>query len=93
MVSGLIGIAMFYLFPIFEITPKSNLIVNLLSFGILFIGWRRICFNIISGQLVEKVAILGTGEEAMEIFKTLSQKTVLAIRLFQSVIDRRNTRF
>lgn len=74
LVSGLIGIAMFYLFPIFEITPKSNLIVNLLSFGILFIGWRRICFNIISGQLVEKVAILGTREEAMEIFKTLSQK-------------------
>jgi len=74
LVSGLIGIAMFYLFPIFEITPKSNLIVNLLSFGILFIGWRRICFNIISGQLVEKVAILGTREETMEIFKTLSQK-------------------
>ncbi|MDQ5883232.1 MAG: Sugar transferase, partial [Patescibacteria group bacterium] len=27
LVSGLIGMAMFYLFPIFEITPKSNLIV------------------------------------------------------------------
>lgn len=74
LVSGLIGMAMFYLFPIFEITPKSNLIVNILSFGILFIGWRRICFNMIAGQLVEKVAILGTRDEAKELFNTLSQK-------------------
>ncbi len=74
LVSGLIGIAMFYLFPIFEITPKSNLIINILSFGLLFIGWRRITSSILSGQLVEKVAVLGTREEAREVFDTLSQK-------------------
>lgn len=80
LVAGLIGISMFYLFPIFEITPKSNLIVNLVSFGLIFIGWRRICFNIISGQLVEKVAILGTREEAQKIFKTLNQKNSIGYK-------------
>ncbi len=81
LISGIVGIAMFYLFPIFEITPKSNLIINILSFGILFIGWRRISSSIISGQLVEKVAILGVREEAQELFNTLSQKNSVGYKV------------
>lgn len=88
LVSGLIGIAMFYLFPIFEITPKSNLIVNILSFSLLFIAGRRLSFNMISSQLVEKVAILGLREEARELFKTLSHKNsvgYIAVSMSDSV--------
>ncbi len=74
LVSGAVGIIMFYLFPIFSITPKSNLIINLLSFGLLFIGFRRLSYGAISKKMLEHVAIIGTREEAMELFNTLSEK-------------------
>lgn len=77
LVSGAVGIMMFYLFPIFSITPKSNLLINLFIFGVLFIIFRRLSHNTVSKRMVEHVGIMGTREEAQELFQLLKDKNPL----------------
>lgn len=74
MVSGAIGISMFYLFPIFSITPKTNLVINLATFGIFFVIWRRIVSEIFSNTMLEKIGILGIRDESQELFNALKSK-------------------
>lgn len=38
----IVGFSLFYLIPSFGIAPKTNLLLNVLIFGILFILWRQI---------------------------------------------------
>lgn len=79
-VCGVVGISMFYLFPIFSISPKSNLLINLIIFGVLFTLIRRFSSEIITGQFSEKIAIFGITKESQEIFKTLSEKNSLGYK-------------
>ena len=37
-----LGMVFFYLVPLFGITPKTNLLLNVLIFGILFLIWRKL---------------------------------------------------
>lgn len=85
---GVIGISMFYLFPIFSISPKSNLFINLIVFGILFTVIRRFSAEMILGQFSERVAILGITKESKELFNTFSGKNNLgykAITITESI--------
>lgn len=77
LVSGAVGIMMFYLFPIFSITPKSNLLINLFIFGVLFIIFRRLSYSTVSKRMVEYVGIMGTRKEAQELFQVLKDKNPL----------------
>ena len=36
-----LGVTFFYLIPFFGITPKTNMLLNVLIFGILISGWRK----------------------------------------------------
>lgn len=72
-VCGVVGISMFYLFPIFSISPKSNLLINLILFGLFYILIRRALSHMISGKFSERIAIFGIRKESEELFRTLSQ--------------------
>lgn len=80
LVCGVVGISMFYLFPIFNISPKSNLFINLAFFGLFFTLIRRLNSEIIINQLSEKVGIFGIREESKELFQSLSQKNSLGYK-------------
>lgn len=80
LVCGVVGISMFYLFPIFSISPKSNLFINLIIFGILFTIIRRFSSEIIIGQFSERIGIFGVKKESEELFKTLSEKNSLGYK-------------
>ncbi len=57
--SLLIGVLFFYFIPIFGITPKTNLIIQLLLFGILSFTGRRIIYLIFSGQTMQPAILIG----------------------------------
>ena len=55
----IIGIIFFYFIPLYGISPKTNLLINLAIFGFLFIFWRRFCFRWFSKIYKRKVLIIG----------------------------------
>lgn len=68
---GVVGISMFYLLPIFSISPKSNLFLNLIIFGLAYTALRRLTSRMVTGQFREKIGILGITPESSELFETL----------------------
>ncbi len=54
-----IGIIFFYFIPLYGISPKTNLLINLGIFGVLFVFWRRICFRWFSKIYKRKILIIG----------------------------------
>ncbi len=61
----LISMAVFYFTPGVGITPKTNLIVTLAFYAILFIGWRLLTMHLFSRTRFRlRVLFLGGGEEA-----------------------------
>lgn len=70
---GAIGIIFFYLIPIFGISPKINLLINVLVFGLLFIGWRRIFFALFSKYFRKKTFILGRNQKSEELAEEMKK--------------------
>jgi exopolysaccharide biosynthesis polyprenyl glycosylphosphotransferase len=54
-----LGIAFFYTFPIFDITPKTNLLINVVLIGCFIFFWRRIFYSLSSSRNLQKMAFLG----------------------------------
>ena len=69
---GILGTILFYLVPIFGITPKTNLVLNILFFGILILFWRKFFYSLFSYKLLNNVAILGLNS----ISKSLAQEII-----------------
>ncbi len=55
----LIGISLFYLAPFLRITPKTNLLITALAFGILLWGWRRLFYSVFASYALRNVGFLG----------------------------------
>lgn len=79
----LLGMIFFYTFPIFGITPKTNLILNALIFGILFIFWRLFFYSLFSSYFLNRVVILGFGNEVENLKKEISERPYLGYKLVQ----------
>jgi exopolysaccharide biosynthesis polyprenyl glycosylphosphotransferase len=77
----LISISFFYFFPIFGITPKTNLVLNLIIFAILFLTWRFSFYSLFSTYFLNKVAILGSGNEVENLKKEISQNPSFGFKI------------
>jgi exopolysaccharide biosynthesis polyprenyl glycosylphosphotransferase len=62
-----LGMIFFYLVPLFGITPKTNLLLNVLIFTVLFIVWRKIFGAMFSARFLNNVAILGKDARKIEV--------------------------
>jgi len=67
----LLGTSFFYLIPLFDITPKTNLVINILIFGVLFLIWRRIFYYLFSSFYLQNVAFLGKNSLAKKLAKEI----------------------
>jgi exopolysaccharide biosynthesis polyprenyl glycosylphosphotransferase len=76
-----LAITFFYLIPFFGISPKTNLLLNVLIFGTLFFGWRKIFYFLFSKYFLKRVAILGENSLAKEIAKEIAEKPNLGYKL------------
>jgi exopolysaccharide biosynthesis polyprenyl glycosylphosphotransferase len=77
----LLGISFFYLFPIFEVAPKTNLIINAAIFGILFILWRKAYYSLFSSRLMSKMAIIGNDEIKNDLKKAINERPYLGYKM------------
>ncbi len=76
-----IGIIFFYLIPWFGITPKTNLVLNILIFGILILIWRKLFYSLFSSHLLTKIAIIGDNQTAQELAKEINTRPYLGYKL------------
>jgi len=76
-----IGIIFFYLIPFFGITPKTNLLLNVLIFGFLFFGWRKLFYSLFSSYFLNRVAIVGSNPQSEELAKEIISQPYLGYKL------------
>jgi len=67
----IVGLLFFYIFPVFGISPKTNLLFNTLIFSIVFWGWRNLFSVLFSNHFMDRIAILGEGEEIEKLKNTI----------------------
>jgi len=79
----IVGLAFFYLFPIFELTPKTNLVLNVLIFTILVYLWRKIFLAIFSSKFLTKIAIVGETPQVQELIKEINSRPHLGYKLIE----------
>ena len=92
LVAGLgLGMIFFYLVPFFGITPKTNLIFNVLIFGISFVFWRKLFYLLFSSRFLNNVAILGKNPQQCEsLAKEINARSYLGYKLVTVLNDSQN---
>ena len=80
-VSLILGMVFFYLIPFFEITPKTNLLLNVLIFGALIFGWRRAFYSLFSLHFLNKVAFVGENSQTLKLAKEITSHPYLGYKL------------
>lgn len=76
-----VGLVFFYLVPLFGITPKTNLLINIITFGVLVFIWRRIFYSLFSSLYFESVAFLGQNPLAQKLEKELKTQPHLGYKI------------
>jgi len=86
--NGFLSTTLLYLFPnFFHLTPRANLFLNLLFFGILFILWRQLYnFLIKSPTLTREVIIIGNNPRTLELKERIDSNPQLGYKIV-SIID------
>jgi len=75
-----IGLGFFYLMPIFNISPKTNLVINIFIFGALFLIWRRLFYQLFSSIYLQNVAFLGKNPLAQKLAKVIKDQPQLGYK-------------
>ncbi len=88
-INAALAIAFFYLFPYYNITPKTNLFLNLIIFAVLFYAWRQI-FNYLvkSSNLINNVLIInkeGKNKETKQIDRITKKNPQLGYRVISQI--------
>ena len=81
-IAGLISALFFYLNPNIDIAPKTNLIIYLVLFTIIFIFWRRFFNWSLNTYLPkENIAFVGCNDQVKELVFTLKKNPHLGYRV------------
>jgi len=86
--NGLLSTTLFYLFPYFlGVTPKTNLFLNLLFFGILFSLWRYLYNSFVkSSTLGREIVIIGKNPKSLELAEKINSNPQLGYKI-AAIID------
>jgi len=77
--SFVIGIFLFYFAPIFGITPKTNLLFQVLGFGIFSLVLRRSIYVLFSKQITRPVVLVGDNPYITTLKETINQNPQLGL--------------
>lgn len=89
-IAGLLASAFFYLTPEIKIAPKTNLLIYIFIFAIVFYLWRHIFNWLIRSHLPKNnIAIIGVSAEVEELVRELKQKPHLGYNI-SFIIDDQN---
>jgi len=67
----ILGTVFFYFIPLFGITPKTNLLLNIFISGFLIIAWRKIFYSLFSLRFQVKTAVLGENPQSKEFVELI----------------------
>lgn len=82
------GLSFFYLFPIFEVTPKTNLVLNIVIFAVLLFIWRVIFFTLFASRFLTKLAIAGLKPKTQELAEEIKSRPYLGYKLVDLEMDK-----
>jgi len=76
------AIALFYLFPHQNISPKTNLVIFTLVFGVLFLAWRFFILKIFKKQLPKiNLGIIGIDKKVQELAEEIKNNPHLGYEI------------
>lgn len=90
--AGLLTAFFFYLNPSINIAPKTNLIIYLIIFFIIFLSWRRLYNKLLFSYIPkEKLLIIGYNEKVLELIEVFEQKPHLGYKVAYVIDDKNHT--
>jgi len=78
-----VGLAFFYLVPMFGITPKTNLLISILLFGVFTLLWRRLFYSLFSSLYLQNVSFLGQNELANNLAREIKEQPQLGFKFIK----------
>ena len=85
-----VGMIFFYLIPLFNITPKTNLLLDGLLLGGLLLFWRRIFYLLFSSRLLQKVGFLGKNTLALRLSEEFQKNPQLGYKFIKFLDTEKN---
>jgi exopolysaccharide biosynthesis polyprenyl glycosylphosphotransferase len=85
-----LGMLLFYFVPIFGISPKVNLVIQVIGFGISSFLFRRIIYNLFSKAITQPVILVGGSTYLAELEKTIASNPQIGLNTvghFQNVSE------
>ncbi|MCX6747909.1 MAG: sugar transferase [Candidatus Nomurabacteria bacterium] len=76
-----VGALFFYFVPIFGIAPKTNLIYQMVSFGLLSFLFRRIVYMLYSSQIVRPAILVGKTSYLNELHATIDTNPQVGLKV------------
>ncbi|MDQ3076062.1 MAG: exopolysaccharide biosynthesis polyprenyl glycosylphosphotransferase [bacterium] len=87
LVSFVIGAVFFYFVPIFGVAPKTNLIYQIASFGLLSFIFRRIVYSLYSSQIVRPAILVGKTPYLEELNATINNNPQIGLKIVSYTTD------
>ncbi len=75
------GLIFFYVFPVFGISPKTNLLTNTLIFSLSFWAWRSLFGIVFASHFMDRIVLLGKGEETKRLKQTIKSTPYLGYKI------------
>jgi len=77
----IIGVIFFYSFSAFRLTPKTNLLLNIVIFGIFIITWRKIFYYFFSSYFLNKMMIIGSRGQVSALSQEIFNRPYLGYKM------------
>ncbi|NCU28401.1 MAG: hypothetical protein EOM85_01890 [Candidatus Moranbacteria bacterium] len=79
--SFVVGIGLFYLVPSFGITPKTNLVFQIILFGVISFSFRRFFYALSTKQIVRPAIMIGDSLYIKKLDDAISLNPQIGIRV------------
>lgn len=86
-VSFIVGIFLFYFVPIFGIAPKTNLLFQVIGFGLFSFSIRRVIYILFSKQIIRPVVLVGKTLYLDELHTAIQKNPQLGLKVISYTAD------
>jgi exopolysaccharide biosynthesis polyprenyl glycosylphosphotransferase len=86
LINSVIAVFFFYFVPIFSITPKINLFLDLVVTFLLMVFWRLFLFPRLGFSKRQNALLVGSGEEMKELYEEINNNSRYRLK-FISYVD------
>ena len=83
----ILGIFLFYLVPIFGISPKTNLFFQIIGFTFFSLIFRRLIYIVFSSQISRPVILVGKNKYFEELYETINHNPQIGLKIVSYTTD------